>query len=182
MALSLERRRASGERARRAAAARGRRGALILLLGLVLNAFPFGLPLDRTPHVRSRRRTSPTAFPTCACPACSSGIAPAALLAASLIVLHASVRRRAARGARPAAPVRGGHARAPLAAGWGAGSFARRGQFRALASTCGAGAPRTVLDVDGVASEPRGAAGLSLTATLTTLLGFAAVAWLGRGA
>jgi predicted acyltransferase len=101
------------------------------------------------------------------------------LLAASLIVVLPKTRHRVA--AVGVLWVMYETAmRAPLSAGWGAGSFAQADNFarwldlRVLGET-------HLLSVGGLASDPEGLLP-TLTATITTLLGFAAVSWLQRGA
>ena len=172
MALSLERRRAGGEP--RAALLRQvwRRGALILLLGLALNAFPFGLPLDPQAARAFTWTSVADSFAHLRFPGVLQRIAVCWLLAASLIVLVARPRHRtvaavalllvyetAMRG------FGGGLAPADNAARWL--------DLRVFGAT-------HMLNSDGLALDPEGLLP-SLTATLTTLLGFATVAWLQRG-
>lgn len=171
MALSLERRRQEG--APRAALLRQvwRRGALILLLGLALNAFPFGLPLD--PQA-ARAFTWSSVADTIAhlrLPGVLQRIAVCWLLAASLIVLVTRPWPRAAAAVALLliyeAAMRGfggGFAPADNAARWL--------DLRVFGAA-------HMLNSDGLALDPEGLLP-SLTATLTTLLGFATVAWLRR--
>jgi len=177
MALSLERRRAAG--APRGALLRKvvRRGGLILLLGLVLGAFPFGLPLDPT---AARAFTPSLVIDNLAhlrLPGVLQRIAGCWLLAASLIVLCPRPRSRLA-AAGVLLLLWETAMRAPLVAGWGAGSFAIADNFARWLDLRVLGEAH-LLSTGGLASDPEGLLP-TLTATLTTLLGFAAVAWLQR--
>jgi predicted acyltransferase len=179
MALSLDRRRAAG--LPRAALLRQvlRRGLLILLLGLVLGAFPFGLPLDP----QAARAFTPSVFTDSLVhlriPGVLQRIALCWLLAASLIVIFPKMRHRAA-AAGVLWLLYEVAMRAPLIAGWGAGSFAQADNFARWLDLRVLGEAH-LLSVGGLASDPEGLLP-TLTATMTTLLGFAAVAWLQRGA
>lgn len=179
MALSLDRRRAGG--APRAALLRQvlRRGALILLLGLALGAFPFGLPLDP----QAARAFAPSmvtdSLSHLRIPGVLQRIALCWLLAASLIVLCPRARHRAAAAVLLVALYEAAM-RAPLIAGWGAGSFAQADNFARWLDLRVLGEAH-LLHAGGLASDPEGLLP-TLTATVTTLLGFAAVAWLQRGA
>jgi len=178
MALSLERRRAAG--APRASLLRKvlRRGALILLLGLVLGGFPFGLPLDPA----AARVFTPTLITDSLAhlrlPGVLQRIAGCWLLAASLIVLFPRRRDRLAAAGVLLLSYEAAM-RAPLVAGWGSGSFAIADNFARWLDLRVLGEAH-LLKVGGFASDPEGLLP-TLTATLTTLLGFAAVAWLQRG-
>ncbi|MBK9777965.1 MAG: DUF5009 domain-containing protein [bacterium] len=112
MALSLERRLRDGEAPASLLRHSLRRGGVIILIGLVLNAFPFGLPLDPTcgtrvhPAVRGGQLQPP--------PVAGRAAAHRRLLAAGL-----DHHRRLARSAPPyrggrrsPAPLRSRHARA----------------------------------------------------------------------
>lgn len=179
MALSLDRRRAAGIPLAALLRQVLRRGVLILLLGLVLGAFPFGLPLD----LQAARAFTPSAFTDSLVhlriPGVLQRIALCWLLAASLIVIFSKMRHRAA-AAGVLWLLYEAAMRAPLIAGWGAGSFAQADNFARWLDLRVLGEAH-LLSVGGLVSDPEGLLP-TLTATVTTLLGFAAVAWLQRGA
>ncbi|MBK9474616.1 MAG: DUF5009 domain-containing protein [bacterium] len=172
MALSLERRSRDGEAPAPAGAhaAPGRDHPD----GLVLNAFPFGLPLDPTAASAFTLQSVADSFSHLRLPGVLQRIGGCWLLASTIIV--AGPGRRRHRGAVPA--LRSRHARAAVRrVGWrqlrAADNLARWIDLQVL----GAGHMLSV-GVDG-GSDPEGLLP-TLTATLTTLLGFAAVSWLGR--
>ena len=173
MALSLERRRAEG--APRAALMRQvwRRGGLILLLGLALNAFPFGLPLDPQAARAFTWASVADSFAHLRYPGVLQRIAVCWVLAASLIVLVAQPRRRAV-----AAVVLLLIYEVSMR-GFGAGGFTPADNVPRWFDLRVIGADH-MLTSDGLALDPEGLLP-SLTATLTTLLGYVSLAWLRRG-
>lgn len=172
MALSLERRRSEGAPCAGLLRQVWRRGAVIFVLGLALNAFPFGLPLD--PHAaRAFTGAAVTdSFAHLRIPGVLQRIAVCWVLAASLIVLVRSPRRRALAGVAMWLVYE------VAMRGFG-GDFTPAGNVARWVDLHVIGAAH-MLNADGLALDPEGLLP-SLTATLTTLLGFATVAWLQRG-
>ncbi|MBK6736113.1 MAG: DUF5009 domain-containing protein [bacterium] len=178
MALSLERRLRDGEA--RASLLRHslRRGGLIILIGLVLNAFPFGLPLDPTAARAFTLQSVADSFSHLRLPGVLQRIGGCWLLASTIIVAWPGQRRRIA-AAAVLLLLYEVAMRAPLLDGWGGGSFEAADNLARWIDlqVLGAGHMLSV-GVDG-GSDPEGLLS-TLTATLTTLFGFAVVSWLGR--
>lgn len=180
MALSLERRRRDGEP--RASLARHalRRGLLIVLFGLVLNAFPFGLPLDPSAVRAFSFGEVADSLAGARLPGVLQRIGGCWLLASAVIIAWPDTRRRLL-AAAALLLVYQVAMRAPLVAGWGGGSFAPTDNF-ARWLDLGLIGPARLLSVGGVGTDGTDPEGLLATvnAALTTLLGFATVSWLGR--
>lgn len=178
MALSLERRRAGGEPPSGLARQAARRGLLIILVGLVLNAFPFGLPLDPTAARAFTPGAVPDALSATRLPGVLQRIGAAWLLAAGVIIAWPDARRRALAGLSLLAAYEA-LMRLPLVDGWGAGSFAAADNLARWVDlrVIGAGHMLSVGTTGG--SDPEGLVP-TLNAAVTTLLGFAAIGWLGR--
>lgn len=179
MALSLERRVAAGAPRPTLLRHIARRGLLILVLGLVLGAFPFGLPLDPAAAHAFTWSAVGDALTGARLPGVLQRIAACWWLAAGLVVLLPRPRTRLL----AAAVLLLSYEmlmRAPLVAGWGSGSFAPSDNFARWLDLRLLGAAH-LYQVDGLASDPEGLLP-TLTATLTVLLGQAVVAWLARGA
>jgi predicted acyltransferase len=178
MALSLERRRQAGEPVGALARQAMRRGLSIILLGLVLNAFPFGLPLDPT----AARAFTPGAIAGSLAevrlPGVLQRIGAAWLLAAGVIIAWPDLRRRLAAGAGLLLLYEV-LMRLPLVDGWGRGSFAAADNLARWVDLQVIGPARLLsLGPDG-GGDPEGLVP-TLNAAVTVLLGFAAVGWLGR--
>lgn len=178
MALSLERRRVEGEPPAALARQAVRRGLSIILVGLVLNAFPFGLPLDPTAMREFTPGAVPGALSATRLPGVLQRIGAAWLLAAGVIIAWPDARRRAM-AALSLLVAYEALMRLPLVDGWGAGSFAAADNLARWVDlrVIGAGHMLSVGTTGG--SDPEGLVP-TLNAAVTTLLGFAAVAWLGR--
>ncbi len=177
MALSLEPARAAG--APRGALMKKvlRRGALIILLGLVLNLFPAGLPLDPQAMRGFHPGLVTEAIGHLRLPGVLQRIGACWLIAASLIVLLPQPRRRIA-GAVILLVLYEGLMRLPIVSGWGAGSFGHVDNFARWIDLKVLGADHLL---EGAANtDPEGLLS-NLSATLGMLLGFAAVSWLAKG-
>lgn len=180
MVLSLERRRRKGEPRLSLARHALRRGLLIILIGLVLNAFPFGLPLDPTAARAFGFGDIADGLAGMRLPGVLQRIGGCWLLASAIIIAWPDARRRLL-AAAALLLVYEVAMRAPLVAGWGAGSFAPSDNFARWLDLKLIG-PARLLSVGGVGAEGTDPEGLlaTLNAALTTLLGFATVSWLGR--
>lgn len=178
MALSLERRRVDGEPPTGLARQAARRGLVIILVGLVLNAFPFGLPLDPTAARAFTPGAVPEALSATRLPGVLQRIGAAWLLAAGVIIAWPDARRRALAGLSLLVAYEA-LMRLPLVDGWGAGSFAAADNLARWVDLrlIGAGHMLSVGTTGG--SDPEGLVP-TLNAAVTTLLGFAAIGWLGR--
>ncbi len=177
MALSLE-------PAREAGAPRGplmrkvvRRGVLIILLGLALNLFPAGLPLDPTAAHAFKPYFVTAAVEHLRLPGVLQRIGACWLLAASLIVLVPQARRRLAVAAGLLVLYEA-LMRLPLVPGWGAGSFGQADNFAHWVDLHVFGATHLLSGAQN--TDPEGLVP-NLSATLGTLLGFAVVRWLTKG-
>ncbi len=177
MALSLE-------PAREAGAPRGplmrkvvRRGVLIILLGLALNLFPAGLPLDPTAAHAFKPYFVTAAVEHLRLPGVLQRIGACWLLAASLIVLVPQARRRLAVAAGLLVLYEA-LMRLPIVPGWGAGSFGQTDNFAHWVDLHVFGATHLLSGAQN--TDPEGLVP-NLSATLGTLLGFAVVRWLTKG-
>ena len=177
MALSLE-------PAREAGAALGplmrkvvRRGVLIILLGLALNLFPAGLPLDPTAAHAFKPYFVTAAVEHLRLPGVLQRIGACWLLAASLIVLVPQARRRLAVAAGLLVLYEA-LMRLPIVPGWGAGSFGQTDNFAHWVDLHVFGATHLLSGAQN--TDPEGLVP-NLSATLGTLLGFAVVRWLTKG-
>ncbi|MBK8164930.1 MAG: DUF5009 domain-containing protein [bacterium] len=178
MALSLEHRRAAGERPTALARQAARRGLTIILLGLLLNAFPFGLPLDPT----ALRAFTPAAMAQSLAevrlPGVLQRIGATWLLAAGVIIAWPDTRRRLVAGAGLFLLYEA-VMRLPLVDGWGRGSFEAVDNLARWVDLHVIGAARMLSVGTEGGSDPEGLVP-TLNAAVTALLGFATVAWLGR--
>jgi predicted acyltransferase len=177
MALSLAPARAAG-------APRGplmkkvvRRGVLIILLGLALNLFPAGLPLDPTAVREFKPYFVTSAVEHLRLPGVLQRIGACWLIAASLIVLVPQTRRRIAIAAGLLIAYEAAM-RLPLVPGWGAGSFGPTDNFAHWIDLHVLGAVHLLSGAQN--TDPEGLLP-NLSATLGTLLGFASVSWLTKG-
>ena len=178
MALSLERRRQAGEPPGALARTAARRGLVIILLGLALNAFPLGLPLDPT----AARAFSPSAvtdaLATVRLPGVLQRIGAAWLLAAGVLIAWPDPRRRLLAGASLLLLYEA-VMRLPLVDGWGRGSFAAADNLARWVDLQVIGPARMLSVGTTGGSDPEGLVP-TLNAAVTVLLGFATVKWLGR--
>jgi predicted acyltransferase len=179
MALSVERRRLDGEPRASLLRHAAIRGFKIMLIGLVLNAFPFGLPLDPT---AARSFTFSAVVDSLAgmrFPGVLQRIAGCWLLASMIIIVWPGTRRRLIAAATLLLLYETAM-RAPLVEGWGRGSFAAADNLARWIDLQVLGAAHMLsVGVKG-GSDPEGLLP-TLTGALTTLLGFATVKWLGLG-
>lgn len=171
MSLSFSRRRAEGDGRRRLVRKVLTRAGIIFALGLLLNAFPFGLPLSPSRLAEFQFTDIPGSVTTLRVFGVLQRIAVAYLLAGFVVTIWSGRRSRLLIG--------GGLVclyevlmRMPLVADWGAGSFAREDNFarwldlRLLGEAHlyrGAGLP---FDPEGLVS--------SLPAAVTVLAGYCA--------
>ncbi|MBE0567625.1 MAG: DUF1624 domain-containing protein [Krumholzibacteria bacterium] len=171
MALSFGRRAAAG--ATRADLLRkiGTRTALIFLCGLLLNGFPFGLPLSAEAAADFGPARVVESLRTLRVMGVLQRIALAYGIAALVVTVLPRPRAQLAAGLALAA-VYELLMRLPLVAGWGAGSFAPVDNFARLVDLAVLGEAR-VWRVDGLAFEPEGLVS-TLPAVVTVLLGYAA--------
>lgn len=171
LALSFGRRAAAG--ATRADLLRkiGTRTALIFLCGLLLNGFPFGLPLSAEAAADFGPARVVESLRTLRVMGVLQRIALAYGIAALVVTVLPRPRAQLAAGLAVVA-VYELLMRLPLVAGWGAGSFAPVDNFARLVDLAVLGEAR-VWRVDGLAFEPEGLVS-TLPAVVTVLLGYAA--------
>jgi predicted acyltransferase len=180
MALSVERRRLGGEPPASLLKHAARRGLTIVFIGLVLNAFPFGLPLDPTAARAFSFSSVVTSLADLRLPGVLQRIGAAWLLATPIIILLPQRRRRIAAGVALVLLYEL-VMRLPLVEGWGRGSFEAPDNLARWIDLHILGAAHMLsVGVKG-GSDPEGLLP-TLNAAATTLLGFATVAWLGREA
>ena len=180
MALSVERRRRDGEATTSLLRHAARRGLTIVLIGLVLSAFPFGLPLDPTALRAFSFASIAHSLAELRLPGVLQRIGAAWLLATPIIILLPQRRRRLAAGLGLVLLYELAM-RLPLVAGWGRGSFEAPDNLARWIDLHVIGAAHMLsVGVQG-GSDPEGLLP-TLNAAATTLLGFAAVSWLEREA
>lgn len=178
MALSLERRRVGGEPPSALARQAVRRGLTIILLGLLLNAFPFGLPLDATALRAFTPAVMAQSLAEVRLPGVLQRIGATWLLAAGVIIAWPDTRRRVAAGAFLVLLYEA-VMRLPLVDGWGRGSFEAVDNLARWVDLHVIGAARMLSVGTKGGSDPEGLVP-TLNAAVTALLGFATVSWLGR--
>jgi predicted acyltransferase len=171
MAVSFERRRAAGADAGLLRRRIVRRSALILALGLLLNAFPFGLPLSPGQAAAFTLADLAEPWTGLRLPGVLQRIA-LCYLAAGLIVTGLPGRRGRLAAAAGLAVVYELAMRLPLVPGWGGGSFGPDDNLVRWLDLQVLGANH-MLVAGGHAFDPEGLLS-TLPAVLTTLLGYAA--------